>query len=267
VTGYRGHEVHRRALEQQLPAAALLTGPPSVGKWTLTHHLAEHHDIAVVDRFVAPDGLTAALARNVVALSARAPMGTLRLVQIRLDGSTTTALNALLKTLEEPPEHTRFLLTSSAPTLPTVTSRCQIFRFGLLDEQDLTAICRAHGMDAAAAARAARLGRGQVRPALLVDAVDGRRLAVQHLTRALAGKDHEGFDKALRGWDQTSTDMLLTWLGEVITGRWQFFDPGDALGLDQDRRTALRMLTALGRHRHARPRLAIRAALEPFLSQ
>lgn len=36
-------------------------------------------------------------------------------------------MNALLKTLEEPPQHTVFLLTSVHLLLPTVMSRCQVF--------------------------------------------------------------------------------------------------------------------------------------------
>ncbi len=53
---------------------------------------------------------------------------------VRIDGAdlmTPQAQNALLKTLEEPPDNTYFLLTGNeAGLLPTVCSRCSIVRFG-----------------------------------------------------------------------------------------------------------------------------------------
>ena len=44
---------------------------------------------------------------------------------------TTEACNALLKTLEEPPEHVVFILATTEPQkiLPTIHSRCQRFDF------------------------------------------------------------------------------------------------------------------------------------------
>ena len=47
---------------------------------------------------------------------------------------TTAASNALLKTLEEPPEHVKFVLATTDPhkVLPTIRSRTQHFEFTLL---------------------------------------------------------------------------------------------------------------------------------------
>ena len=47
--------------------------------------------------------------------------------------------NALLKTLEEPPEHTLIILlgTSATKQLPTIRSRCQIFRFAPLEREQV----------------------------------------------------------------------------------------------------------------------------------
>ncbi len=44
---------------------------------------------------------------------------------------TKAAANALLKTLEEPPEHAIFILATTEPQkmLPTIVSRCQRFDF------------------------------------------------------------------------------------------------------------------------------------------
>lgn len=52
---------------------------------------------------------------------------------------STGAFNALLKTLEEPPEHVKFILATTEPgKLPaTILSRCQRFDFRQISEQDI----------------------------------------------------------------------------------------------------------------------------------
>ncbi len=47
---------------------------------------------------------------------------------------TQEAFNALLKTLEEPPEHVKFIFATTHPhkVLPTILSRCQKFQFNLI---------------------------------------------------------------------------------------------------------------------------------------
>jgi DNA polymerase-3 subunit gamma/tau len=52
---------------------------------------------------------------------------------------STSASNALLKTLEEPPPHVIFILatTESHKILPTILSRCQRFDFRRLSQQDI----------------------------------------------------------------------------------------------------------------------------------
>lgn len=49
------------------------------------------------------------------------------------------AFNALLKTLEEPPEHVIFILATTEPqkVLPTIVSRCQRYDFGKIDRLDV----------------------------------------------------------------------------------------------------------------------------------
>lgn len=51
------------------------------------------------------------------------------------------AFNALLKTLEEPPEHVVFILatTEQHKVLPTIKSRCQKFNFKKISEKDIVA--------------------------------------------------------------------------------------------------------------------------------
>ncbi len=52
---------------------------------------------------------------------------------------TKSAFNALLKTLEEPPEHVVFILATTEPEriLPTILSRCQHYRFRRLSEREI----------------------------------------------------------------------------------------------------------------------------------
>ena len=86
---------------------------------------------------------------------------------------TTEAFNALLKMLEEPPEHVVFVLatTEKHKVLPTIISRCQSFDFrrpgiSTLSEK-LREISEAEGIEAepAALTAIAREGRGSFRDA------------------------------------------------------------------------------------------------------
>ncbi|MCQ4088930.1 DNA polymerase III subunit gamma/tau [Saccharibacillus sp. JS10] len=89
---------------------------------------------------------------------------------------TTEAFNALLKTLEEPPEHAMFILATTEPhKLPaTIISRCQRFDFRRvsLEEQTsrLVQICREEQIEAEESALQyiARLSDGGMRDALSV---------------------------------------------------------------------------------------------------
>ena len=63
---------------------------------------------------------------------------------------STGAFNALLKTLEEPPQGTQFLLVTArvASLLPTIRSRTQRVRFGPVPEAELADWLVARGLDA-----------------------------------------------------------------------------------------------------------------------
>ena len=54
---------------------------------------------------------------------------------------TQEAFNALLKTLEEPPEHVKFIFATTHPhkVIPTILSRCQKFQFNLVSLEDIVA--------------------------------------------------------------------------------------------------------------------------------
>src|SRR5437867_3026147 len=86
------------------------------------------------------------------------------IVLTEADRLNEPAANKLLKTLEEPPARTHFLLLSEAPDelLPTVRSRCQRIDFAALSDADVTAALVASGVEPEAAAAAARLASGRL---------------------------------------------------------------------------------------------------------
>ena len=87
---------------------------------------------------------------------------------------TDFAWNALLKTLEEPPPHVRFVFATTEPQdVPeTIASRCQVFEFRRLRSEELVKhlqnVAKAEKvpLDAEAAALIARAAEGSVRDAL-----------------------------------------------------------------------------------------------------
>jgi DNA polymerase-3 subunit gamma/tau len=103
---------------------------------------------------------------------------------------TTPAFNALLKTMEEPPSHVKFILCTTEPhKVPaTIQSRCQRFDFrpiatGRIVEH-LKAVLKQEGLEAedAAVHLVARLGNGSMRDALslldrLIAAASGKLTA------------------------------------------------------------------------------------------
>jgi DNA polymerase-3 subunit delta' len=125
------------------------------------------------------------------------------------------AQNALLKTLEEPPPASVFVLVTSRPDvlLPTVRSRCQRLRFGRLAPADVAAVLmRAHQFEEADAHAAASLSDGSIGAALEGGTeafVDARDAAAGLLETVAASDDPrrrlEGA-KALTGAARGSSD-------------------------------------------------------------
>lgn len=81
-----------------------------------------------------------------------------------IDDMERAGANALLKSLEEPPAGTIFLLISHAPgrLLPTIRSRCRTWRFDPLDAGEMQQLLRAHlpGADAQEIAALIAAGAG-----------------------------------------------------------------------------------------------------------
>jgi DNA polymerase-3 subunit delta' len=107
------------------------------------------------------------------------------------DALVAPAQNALLKTLEEPPSASVFLLVSSMPDalLPTVRSRCPRLRFGALSAAEVAdALMRDHEYGEADARAAAADADGSIGRALAAGSVDltDAREAAAHLLEQTA---------------------------------------------------------------------------------
>jgi DNA polymerase-3 subunit delta' len=122
--------------------------------------------------------------------------GRLRVVLIReADTLEPQSQNALLKSLEEPPPGTMFILTTALPgaLLPTVRSRCMQLRFGRLTPPEVAeALARDHGYQPAEAEGLAALSDGSVGGALALGSTDIstlRELALGLIQRAARTTD------------------------------------------------------------------------------
>ena len=145
-----------RALKRGAVAHAyLLTGPRGVGKTSIARILAhEINNLPYTDESTHLDIIEIDAASNNSVEDIRdlrdkvqiAPVSAPKKVYIidEVHMLSKSAFNALLKTLEEPPEHVVFILaTTDADKLPaTILSRVQRFSFRLISEADVVAHLR-----------------------------------------------------------------------------------------------------------------------------
>src|SRR5262245_3482893 len=110
------------------------------------------------------------------------------------DALVVPAQNALLKTLEEPPPSSVFILVTARPDvlLPTVRSRCPQLRFRPLAADDIAAVLIARGQTDSQARAVAATADGSVGRALAASAaelVEAREVAEHVLTQAANQKE------------------------------------------------------------------------------
>lgn len=114
------------------------------------------------------------------------------------DDLNLNAANALLKTLEEPPPRSLFLLVSHAPgrLLATIRSRCRLVRMAPLRDAEIVAGLSAIGLGDAADAAAVR-AEGSLRAAILLAAGGDRDITtlVAGLLDRLPGLDRRALGK------------------------------------------------------------------------
>jgi DNA polymerase III subunit delta' len=210
-----------------LPPATLLAGPAGVGKRRAAIAIAQALNCLNprtspeldrdacgecaacrrIERGVHPDVIVLAPGdtgtikiddvREVVSKAGFRPFEARRRVVIidEADALVDAAQNALLKTLEEPPSASIFILVSSMPDalLSTVRSRCPRLRFGPLTAGEVADILiRDHGYDESEARAAAADADGSVGRALSAesaDLADARSSATRLLEHAARATD------------------------------------------------------------------------------
>ncbi len=106
------------------------------------------------------------------------------------DELSTSAANALLKTLEEPAPKTHFVLLTTDPDrlMPTLLSRSMRVRFGPLPEAFVVQFLRDRGVESEQAVDMARLAEGSLETAALLASpadADARRAFVDRAFEAL----------------------------------------------------------------------------------
>ena len=141
---------------------------------------------------------------------------------------TTQAFNALLKTLEEPPEHAVFILaTTELQKVPaTIVSRCQRFDFSRIRKEKivdrLMMICSEEGIniDRDAAFVIANLSDGAMRDALsLLEscAAKGAYISTEYVINLLGLSNREQLLELLYSASRQNSSRALALLEELYT--------------------------------------------------
>ncbi|MEM9018924.1 MAG: DNA polymerase III subunit gamma/tau [Planctomycetota bacterium] len=144
---------------------------------------------------------------------------------------STAAFNALLKTMEEPPSHVKFILATTEPhKIPaTIHSRCQRFDFKNIPsaqiKQHLTEVLTAESVQAddEVLYQVAVLGNGSMRDALsLMDRViaagDGKPLTAELLEAMLGLPPRERVVQLVDALARGEASTALTLANQVIAG-------------------------------------------------
>lgn len=123
----------------------------------------------------------------------------------------TIAANALLKTLEEPPGHTRFVLASEGVDrlLPTIRSRCMAHALHWPEPSAALSWLHGHGMDAAHAPTWLALAGGL--PAQALEMARGERSldAICAMPRQIASASAQAFFQGMSG------PQMVQWLQKI----------------------------------------------------
>lgn len=142
---------------------------------------------------------------------------------------STSAFNAFLKTLEEPPKHAIFILatTEKQKIIPTILSRCQIYdfkRIGVIDAKNyLAKIARNEGIQAEDEALhiIAQKADGAMRDALSIfDRIvsfSGNKLSVEHVSINLSILDYDTYFKTTELLIQSDIPQVLLLFNDILS--------------------------------------------------
>jgi len=155
---------------------------------------------------------------------------------------TQEAFNALLKTLEEPPSHVKFIFSTTDPQrLPeTVKSRCQRFDFRRISDADivdrLRHVCTEEGLEVEDATLAviARAARGSMRDALgTLDqlAAFGESIRMEDALSVLGAVDQQVLARLVDALAAEDTAGALGALHEALLPGTDVEDLADQLSL------------------------------------
>src|SRR6056297_1611948 len=141
---------------------------------------------------------------------------------------TTGAFNALLKTLEEPPENVIFVLATTEPhkVIPTIMSRCQRFDFSLISEKEienhLEYICQEEDLDYEVAALnlIARSSQGGLRDALSIldQAVSytGENIKTEIIEEMLGRTSGQELRELMMDLKEKNTQAAISLVNEIL---------------------------------------------------
>lgn len=253
-----GHAaVLARIQNEGLPPVSLFIGPASVGKRRLAEMIArrEVHDEQDVLRV---NRLTTELAHHTANFLIHAPSGAgKRFVILRIDGASESALNVLLKSLEELSPYCHVILLAITLPAPTVVSRATLFPFTLLTEAEVEATLLLRGFSPGEASIRAEEVGGQIQPALEHADLAQRSMLVLAAVRCIREHDPSALEGLAGRWTDDHTTLLVKLAHEAVTKRWRVFSE-DEVG-DVPASTWLAVLRAL--KPKVSPRLVVHSQL------
>jgi DNA polymerase-3 subunit gamma/tau len=141
---------------------------------------------------------------------------------------SSSAFNAFLKTLEEPPSHAIFILatTEKHKIIPTILSRCQIFDFNRIRIEDIVkriqyvADNESVSIEEEALHIIARKADGALRDALSIFdqivSLCGKKITYQNVIENLNILDYEYYFKCVKGAIQGDVSTLLMTFNEIL---------------------------------------------------
>ena len=216
----RGHDAAATRLLATLlsapPHALLIVGPRGAGAGTLARDAAaillcaspthdgacgscracnlvraeSHADLAIVSPSGASDEIGIEPIRALASSLALLPVeGGRRIALIdRADRLSDAAQNALLKTLEEPPDRTHIILAAAEDSalMPTIRSRCATVRIGLPDAVESAELIASRlGVDAPTATRLLHIAGGRPGPLIAAGATGDAARAHAQIRRQI----------------------------------------------------------------------------------